>query len=556
MAAKSKKKKKNIKKIQNNTKKNINKKKKRKINNQKKKNYNTKTKSYKSTSTDTKAKSTEKPKKEVVKSTPSKKKTVVEDKKKATVEKKKTQVVEKKKTTVIEDKKKTIVQDKEKTSKKKKLPYIILCVVLLCCYIGYKMYKSPTLRVTKTYIDDNNNLVVAFKNHFSFRDEIYCYYSNDDKIPLKNDENWVKSSNNTCSVTLTDQLPYYVYLKTEDNLIYKAKNANELGKVLSLKINQEKIYLPLKGTYEIKPEYVAIGNLNEEIIYTTSNDNVSIEANKITGVKTGNTTINIKLMNMETTLEVVVTDLITVRPKGGYDYKKGYLPCNKYSEEQNNQIDEILKARIKEAGYKTRAGVVEAARFLTLDFPYRINYFYENGRQTTNNVDGEGRYYHVGFYLHSSRYKNITGKQHGPKTWGCKMYDRPAKRNIVNGLDCSGFVSWALLNGGFDVKDVGAGWSDRLDLTDYGTVKKINSSLISSNKIRVGDLLHSERAGGHIGIIVGMDKDNYYVAQALWYDEIGVIITKIKKSNLSKHFPHAVLMDKYYKEDGNLTEMW
>ena len=221
-------------------------------------------------------------------------------------------------------------------------------------------------------------------------------------------------------------------------------------------------------------------------------------------------------------------------------------------------FDKILKNRIDNVGYKTRAGVVEASRFLTLDFPYRINYFYENGRQTTNKVDGEGRYYHVGLYLNSSKYKDLTGSttlnNKGP--WGCSIYSYPAKRNIDNGLDCSGFVSWALLNGGFDVKDVGAGWSNDSDLTDFGEVKKVTTDLSTSNEIKVGDLLHSEAAGGHIGIIVGMDEDYFYVAQALWYDEIGVIITKIKKKELKNTFPHVVLMDKYYINDGKLTNMW
>ena len=138
--------------------------------------------------------------------------------------------------------------------------------------------------------------------------------------------------------------------------------------------------------------------------------------------------------------------------------------------------------------------------------------------------------------------------------WGCSLYDRPIGKNNVNGLDCSGFVSWALLNGGFDVKDVGAGWSNKLDLTDYGDVKKVSSSVIS--QIKVGDLLHSTKAGGHIGIIVGMDSDKFYIAQALWYNEVGVIITSINKNKLSTEFPHVVLMDKYYKSDGKLTNMW
>ena len=136
------------------------------------------------------------------------------------------------------------------------------------------------------------------------------------------------------------------------------------------------------------------------------------------------------------------------------------------------------------------------------------------------------------------------------------MYSNPAHRNIDNGLDCSGFVSWTLLNAGFDVKDVGAGFSDNSDLTDFGELKSLTTSLAKSDKIKVGDLLHSNTAGGHIAIIVGIDSNYYYVAQALWYDEIGVVITKYKKSSLPSSFPHVVLMDKYYKKDGNLTNMW
>ena len=75
-----------------------------------------------------------------------------------------------------------------------------------------------------------------------------------------------------------------------------------------------------------------------------------------------------------------------------------------YTKEQNDLLDEILKDRINDAGYKTRAGAVEAARFLSLEFPYRIRYFSENGRGNTNKVEGEGRYYQVGLYLDESRF--------------------------------------------------------------------------------------------------------------------------------------------------------
>ena len=275
-------------------------------------------------------------------------------------------------------------------------------------------------------------------------------------------------------------------------------------------------------------------------------------------MKEGTTKLTIQVDDKEYNTDIVVTSLISRRNTDGYDYSKSYLTCKKYTEEEASLLDNILKNRINSVGYKTRAAVVEAARFLTLDFPYRINYFYENGRQTTNKVDGEGRYYHVGLYLTESKYSDLTGstttKNKGP--WGCSLYSYPAKRKIDNGLDCSGFVSWALLNGGFDVKDVGAGWADDADLTDFGEVRKITTDLSISNEIKVGDLLHSEKAGGHIGIIVGIDKDYYYIAQALWFDEIGVIVTKIEKEKLKTEFPHVVLMDKYYEKDGYLTNMW
>ncbi len=55
---------------------------------------------------------------------------------------------------------------------------------------------------------------------------------------------------------------------------------------------------------------------------------------------------------------------------------------------------------------------------------------------------------------------------------------------------------------------------------------------------------------------MGIDEKYYYVAQALWYDERGVIVTKATASELTKEFPKFVLMDKFYKEDGDLTNMW
>ena len=375
---------------------------------------------------------------------------------------------------------------------------------------------------------------------------LYCILSED--TPSLDDD-WEEVKNNECTITYKENSN--LYLKTDEKIIYSTKNSLFMDTV-----DSDTIYVPVNGYY--KYYRYLVGKSSKIKVLEYDDSIINFDKGIIQGLKEGTTKLTIQVDDKEYNTDIVVTSLISRRNTDGYDYSKSYLTCKKYTEEEASLLDNILKNRINSVGYKTRAAVVEAARFLTLDFPYRINYFYENGRQTTNKVDGEGRYYHVGLYLTESKYSDLTGstttKNKGP--WGCSLYSYPAKRKIDNGLDCSGFVSWALLNGGFDVKDVGAGWADDADLTDFGEVRKITTDLSISNEIKVGDLLHSEKAGGHIGIIVGIDKDYYYIAQALWFDEIGVIVTKIEKEKLKTEFPHVVLMDKYYEKDGYLTNMW
>ena len=432
----------------------------------------------------------------------------------------------------------------KKRYKKRKLKnkFKLLCkfiLFLLVVFTSYYLYnlisnKSPILSIT----NKNNNLEIELNGKY------YCLFNDEYKIPDINDKEWIESDDNNKCYTKFDNSKY-IFLKKDDKIIYSSDD------VIYLETLSDKIYMPLNDKKELPIK--VIGNINNLDFKYSKSSVIDINDGKITSNSIGNTSIITKYNGTENKIDVIVSDLIVSMPHE-FDFEKKHLECNRYSEEENKVLDDILKTRVDEVGASTRAAAVSVARFLTLEFPYRINYFYENGRQTTNKVDGEGRYYHKGLYLTESKYSSIIGSKTGPKTWGCKLYSNPVKRYDSNGLDCSGFVSWVLLNAGFDPKDVGAGFADYLDLTDYGDVKKINNSILSS--IKVGDLLHSYAAGGHIGIIVGIDDEYYYVAQALWYDEVGVVITKYKKSVLYKSFPHVVLMDKYYINDGKLTNMW
>lgn len=412
--------------------------------------------------------------------------------------------------------------------------------------------------INKTYIENveykDDQVIITFS-----KNNISCLLANEKP---KRKDNWIESKDNKCILDYTYG-NNNIYIKKTFNIINVTKKKLYYFEA----INKDTIYLASNG----KLQYITtlLGN-SEKLKYKLSNDKLIniTQDGLITALKEGETDITVSYKDNSFTSKIIVTSLITGDiPKDDFDFSKPELECNTYTREENDLLDKILQERIKDKGYKTRAGAVEAARFLVLEFPYKLSYFYENGRQTTNNVDGEGRYYHEGLYLHESRYNSLTGSYKGPKTWGCPLYSEPAGRNIDNGLDCSGYISWVLLNAGFDVKDVGAGFSGPLDLTDYGEVKEFTTSLINSNKIKVGDLVHSEHSGGHIGMIIGIDENYFYIAQALWNDAdhkltkknpnvMAVQITKYDYEEIQNIFPHVILMDKLYKEDGNLTNMW
>ncbi len=366
-----------------------------------------------------------------------------------------------------------------------------------------------------------------------------------------------KIEDNTCYITNKADSST-VYFKDSNNHVSKAFVLNNYVFNINLK---DRYYLPINTTIDVLSNIEKIGNPNIEI--KADNDNVEIFDNKIITSKEGTTRIDI-ISNGEIikTTTIVATDAIISRPEE-FNLDKPYLACNEYNGEKAKLLDEILQYRMKEVGENTRASVVEAARFLTLEFPRRIPYYWENGRLFKTGrhyVDGEGRYYHKGLYLSEDKYNDIVASMQGPKMWGCKMInwqDDPPDfiRNeyYPNGLDCSGFVSWVLLNGGFDIGDKGAGpVGGSYDLTDLGEFKYITNSLIDSGTIKVGDLLSTS---GHIAILIGIDDEHFYVAESLNHYG-GVVMRKYRKTRITGFFQNVVMMDNIYKEDGKLTNMW
>ena len=428
---------------------------------------------------------------------------------------------------------------------------VTLFIISLICGIFYFHYDLKVISIRPIVFDLQTNqltIMVEKKNNL-FHQKFSCTVFDDNASITE------RGKNNTCIISFPIGSQYTLILEDQYQKSVLYDLGDYLENILDFDFTYDTIYLTVGETKQLDYNYRSVnGNVDN---FTTDSHIITIDGDAITAHEVGTATIH----KENVTLNVVVTDLITLPTISNH---KEILPCNRYREEEGILLDQMLAHKVNEAGYQTRAGVVAAARFLTLEFPYKIPYFYENGRVNytgVNFADGEGRYYHKGLYLIDSKKQEIIASISGPSLWGCPLTnweDDPdfgfvwgAKK--PNGLDCSGFVSWVLYNGGFDVGDLGAGDSITDDeLTDLGDFRLLTKELVNSGSIKVGDLFNY---WGHIAIIVGMDHENYYVAESL-QNFGGVVVNTYKKSRITDEFTHVELMDSYYKEDGNYTTYW
>jgi len=431
---------------------------------------------------------------------------------------------------------------------------ICSCALFFLCAIYFLEYiligKNIKISVSE-YI--NNDLKYKVTSEFNGNSKnLLC--SIDSK-------NWTTFDNCNFDLSIGE---YKLYVK--NNYFLTSKNfdvkKNIKGTFTSSLDKLDTYYLALGGKKELEFSFEYNSDFDTSLIYKIENDEiVEVKDNVLYGKKVGTTNITVMLKDGNSkSYKIMVTDLIVPMR---LNRDKDILPCGRYTKEENELLDKILESRVIEAGIGTRGGTIAAIRFITLEFPYSIKYYYENGRLVDHgyrvHLDGEGRYYHKGLYLNEYKFSELekgASSKDGPKTWGCGLYNFSTHRNDLNGFDCSGFVTWAFLNGGYDVGDVGAGehkeYND--ELSDLGVRNKITKDYIENGKYKVGDFI---ARNGHAALIIGIDKNNIYTAEAL--PPVLKIHTYDKKNKIfnNPNVKYIIELDNVYPNgDGIYTDLW
>ncbi len=371
---------------------------------------------------------------------------------------------------------------------------------------------------------------------------------------------WVEVNDGKCSLDVGAG-DYEIQIKRQNQVLTENVKMDING-AKSISFHVDKYYLAVgeKAKLNYSAIVVGEGHLNWS---SEKEDIVSVSEGEIEGKSLGTSKVSLSDgTGKKAEVLVIVTDLLE---KPVLNDKKKFLPCKAFTEEEALVFDEALETRIKNKGEGSRAALIETIRFLTLSFPYKISYFYENGRLTQNNVrnkaDGEGRYYHKGLFLSENKFKDLVATHKGPAIWGCPLTNledhgkyKPGSR-YPNGLDCSGFVTWALYNAGIDVGDIGAGIDPNVkDMSDVGEMHTLTYDYANSDDYHVGDLI---ARWGHTALIAGKDDQYLYIAESLLK---GVRIEKVsyknKNSGLYKYYAYINKLDEEYIANDDYLEMW
>ncbi len=207
-------------------------------------------------------------------------------------------------------------------------------------------------------------------------------------------------------------------------------------------------------------------------------------------------------------------------------------PIGDFLESQGSSLEEFnnyIVSEVRNAGLGTRDGVVAAALALVggLCQNYNARLPYAMGGAHPAN------YYGVDLNIPNSC-------QSGSAVWGATVNGGSGSMlcgygpYFYYGPDCSGFVAWAIYNGGYK--------SVSLAASGFGSLGATHS--MSSFEGKPGDVLFNDH---HVVLIVGTQGDNYLIAEASSGENGTRITTTSKTSNNYQ----VVDMTQFYENEAN-----
>lgn len=224
---------------------------------------------------------------------------------------------------------------------------------------------------------------------------------------------------------------------------------------------------------------------------------------------------------------------------GEYANNKNHIQCG-----TGSQYNTGLKNAVRTAGFKTRNGVVAAALYLSSHINVHIPYFWSGGHSHSYN-----KYQDFG-----DNFIGVSDK------WGCSVNmigagtdkQRPGLPYPF-GMDCSGFVNWAILNGGYYTGESSQHVNVPTGSTAFSSLSGISVTPIkaeqASGKIKPGDIAFKT---GHVGLVVEVHDDKYFVAEEKGAD-YGLVISEL---SYGERFTDIVLMDNFYSTYKNNEQLW
>ena len=221
---------------------------------------------------------------------------------------------------------------------------------------------------------------------------------------------------------------------------------------------------------------------------------------------------------------------VPIDSNGTIQNKIGWTTCNTNTTQESLELDNIIQAY----GYKTRGAVAMAATYLA-NYKYRIQYFW-GGKTAAKGIDSNWGCAHT----HSSSHR-------------CTKALASDFSSCEYGLDCAGYIKWSYIQAGFDESIIRGEDTTTHKWGNFNpkpNVHKFSEGRMYSDQIKPGDIVHKP---GHVGIVIGVDKDTVQVAEMKMY---GIAISILDKNTGAtktnqNSFPEFLLMDEYFKMYGN-----